>query len=206
MPENFLKLHSVDLEVWSKLAECAHIKHPASKCAPDFDCDWERVNAFPLCVTLRRFLLPQIISYSDTTVLVLVVMEFKRASVLYVYEMIFLLHTSKVNRVYITKLSQDFLTFLTSYTSFLIIATYNYTICPLSIYIPETHSPPQLWRDPLLYQGSKVVTRPCHHTLPGPLVIWCLLGRSSQTHSSHHPCLNFFLKATLKNFHNILQK
>ena len=88
-------LHSVDLEVWSKLAECACIKRTASKCVRDFDCDWECVNAFSHCVTLRRVLLPQIISYSDTKVTVLVVIEYKHASVLYVYEMIFLLHTSR---------------------------------------------------------------------------------------------------------------
>ncbi len=85
-------VYSVDLEVWSKLTEHAHIKLTASKCACDFDCDWERVNAFSHCVTLTRVQLPQIISCSDAKVRVLVVMEYKRASVLYVYE-IFLLHT-----------------------------------------------------------------------------------------------------------------
>ena len=69
------QLHSVDLEIWSKLAEHAHIKRTASKYARNFDCDWERVNVFSSCVTLRRILLPQIISYSDTKVPVLVVME-----------------------------------------------------------------------------------------------------------------------------------
>ena len=90
------KLHSADLEVWSKLAERTRIKHSASKWARDFDCNWERVNAFSHCVTLRHVLLLQIISYSDTKVPVLVVMEYKRAIVLYTYEMIFLLHTSRL--------------------------------------------------------------------------------------------------------------
>ncbi len=68
----------------------------ASKCAGDFDCDWERVNAFSHWITLTCVLLPQIISYSNTKVAVLVVMEYKRARVLYVsYELIFLLHTSR---------------------------------------------------------------------------------------------------------------
>ena len=89
------QIYSVDLEVWSKLAERARIKRTASKCAHDFDCDWECVNAFSHCVPLTRILLPQIICYSDTEVLVLVVMEYKRASVLNVYDLIFLLHTSR---------------------------------------------------------------------------------------------------------------
>ena len=59
----------------------------ASKCARDFDCDWQRVNAFSHCVSLTRVLLPQIISYSDTKVPVLVVMEYKRASLGFVYEL-----------------------------------------------------------------------------------------------------------------------
>ena len=88
-------LHSVDLEVWSKLAEHARIKRTSSKWERDFDCNWEHVNAFSHCVTLRCVLLPQIISYLDTKVPVFVVMEYKRASVLYAYEMIFLLHTSR---------------------------------------------------------------------------------------------------------------
>ena len=67
----------------------------ASKCACDFDCDWQHVNVFSHCVTLIRVLLSQMISYSDTKVLVLVVMECKRANVIYVYELIFLLHTSR---------------------------------------------------------------------------------------------------------------
>ncbi len=67
----------------------------ASKCACDFDCDWQRVNAFSPCVTLIRVLLSQIISYSDTKVPVLVAMECKRANVNYVYELILLLHTSR---------------------------------------------------------------------------------------------------------------
>ncbi len=88
-------IYSVDLEVWSNLAKRALIKCTASKCARDFDCDWQRVNAFSHCVTLTRIPLPQIISYSDTKVPVLVVMECKRASVLYAQRLIFLLHTSR---------------------------------------------------------------------------------------------------------------
>ncbi len=83
------------LEVWSKLAKCVGIMSIASKCAHDFDCDWQRVKAFSHCVTLIRFLLSQIISYSDAKVPVLVVMKCKRANVIYVYELIFLLHTSR---------------------------------------------------------------------------------------------------------------
>ncbi len=33
-------LYSVDLELWSKLAESVCIKRTALKCALDFDCDW----------------------------------------------------------------------------------------------------------------------------------------------------------------------
>ena len=83
------------LEVWSKLAKCVRIMRSASKCASNFDCDWQRVNEFFHCVTLIRILLLQIISYSDTKVLVLVVMECKRANVIYVYELPYF----KVNRV-----------------------------------------------------------------------------------------------------------
>ncbi len=54
-----------------------------SKCAHDFDCDWPPVNAFFHCVSLIC-VLSQIISYSDTKVPVLVVMECKRANVNYV--------------------------------------------------------------------------------------------------------------------------
>ena len=72
-------IYCVDLEVWSKFANCVRIVRIASKCARDFDCDWQRVNAFSHCVTLIRFLLSQIISYSDAKVPVLVVMECKRA-------------------------------------------------------------------------------------------------------------------------------
>ncbi len=78
-----------------KLAKCVCIMRIASKCTRDFDCDWERVNAFSHCVTLIRVLLSQIISYSDTKVPVLVIMECKRANVINVYELIFLLHTSR---------------------------------------------------------------------------------------------------------------
>ncbi len=67
----------------------------ASKFARDFDCDWQHVKAFSYCVTLIRVLFSQIISNSDTKVPVLVVMECKRANVIYVYELIFLLHTSR---------------------------------------------------------------------------------------------------------------
>ncbi len=88
-------LYCVDLEVWSKLAKCVRIMCIASKVAHDFDCDWQRVNAFSHCVTLIRVLLSQIISYSDTKVQVLVVMEYKRANVIYVYKLMFLLHTSR---------------------------------------------------------------------------------------------------------------
>ena len=63
--------------------------------ARNFDCDWQRVNVFSHCVTLIRVLLSQIISYSDTKVPVLVVMECKHANVIYVYQLIFLLHTSR---------------------------------------------------------------------------------------------------------------
>ncbi len=88
-------LYSVDLEVWSKLAKYARIKCIASKFARDIDSDWQRVNAFSHCITLKHVLLPQIISYSDTKVLVLGVMECKHASVIYVYKLTFLLHTSR---------------------------------------------------------------------------------------------------------------
>ena len=40
-------------------------------------------------------LLPQVISYSDAKVPILVVMECKRESVIHVYEFTFLLHTSR---------------------------------------------------------------------------------------------------------------
>ena len=92
-----LSLHSVDLEVWNKLAKRARIKRIASKYARVFDSDWQRVNVFSHshCVTLKRVLLTQIISYSNTNMPLLVVMECKRASVIHVWELIFLLHTSK---------------------------------------------------------------------------------------------------------------
>ena len=80
--ENHLHLYSVDLEVWSKPAKRARFKRIASKCAHNFDCDWQRVNIFSQFVTLTRVVLPQIISYSDTKVQVFVVMECKRASAL----------------------------------------------------------------------------------------------------------------------------
>ncbi len=78
--ECLIDLFSV--EVWSNIAKRARIMHIASKYARDFDCEWQRVNTFSHCVTLTRVLLSQIISYSDTKVLVLVVMECKRASVI----------------------------------------------------------------------------------------------------------------------------
>ena len=60
-------LYPVDLEVWSKLTQRARIERIESKCARDFDCDWQRVSEFSLySVTLTRFLLSQIISNSDT--------------------------------------------------------------------------------------------------------------------------------------------
>ena len=79
-------LYSVDLEVWSKLAKRAQIKRIASKFAHDFECDLQRINVFSNCVTLSltHVLLQQTISCSDTKVSVLVVMECKRASVIYV--------------------------------------------------------------------------------------------------------------------------
>ncbi len=82
-------LYCVDLEVWSKLAKCVHNMRIALKFTRYFDCDWQHVNAFSHCVTLIRVLLSQIISYSDTKVPVLVVMECKRANVIYVYELIY---------------------------------------------------------------------------------------------------------------------
>ncbi len=91
-------LHSVDLEIWSKLAERASIMCIASKSAHDFDCDWQGVNTFSHRVTLIHVVLSQIISYSDKKLPVLVVMEYKRASVIYVYELIFLLYTSRSTR------------------------------------------------------------------------------------------------------------
>ncbi len=83
---------------WSmeKLAKRARIKPIASKFTHDFDCDWQRVNMFSRCVTLTHILLPQIISYSDTKVLVLVVMECKKhASLIHIYELIFLFYISR---------------------------------------------------------------------------------------------------------------
>ena len=82
-------VYSVDLEVWSKLAKRTRIKRIASKSVRDFDCDWQRVNKFSHCVTLTLVLLSQIISYSVTKVSVLVVMECKHTSVIYVYELIY---------------------------------------------------------------------------------------------------------------------
>ena len=70
----------------------------------NFDSDWERVNAFSHCVTLKRILLPQIIFYSVTKVPVLVVVECKRASVVHVYELAFLLHTSSSTEYRVSKI------------------------------------------------------------------------------------------------------
>ena len=85
--------YSVDLEVWSKYqAYCVKIGR-------DFNGDLQRVNSFSHCVTLAHILLPHIISYSETKMLVLVVVECKRVSLIYAYELIFLLHISKVDRV-----------------------------------------------------------------------------------------------------------
>ena len=70
-------VYSVDLEVWSKPAKrTRNIKHIASKSAHNFDCDWQRVNTFSHCITLKRVLLSQIISYSDTKEL----LRYKRAN------------------------------------------------------------------------------------------------------------------------------
>ena len=78
-------------------------KKTASKFVSDFDCNWQRVNTFSHCVTLIHVLLPQIISYMyfDTKVPVIVVMGCKHASVIYVYGLIFLLHTSRSKYRYV---------------------------------------------------------------------------------------------------------
>ena len=78
-----------------KLAERAPIKCVVLTCAHDFDCDWQRVNTFFHRVTLTRILLLQIISYSETKVPFLVIMECKRTCVTSVYELILLLYTSR---------------------------------------------------------------------------------------------------------------
>ena len=72
----------------------------ASKCAHDFDWDWQHVYTVSHCATLIRVPLSQIIIYSDTKEPALVVMECKRANVIYVCELIFLLHTSRSTEVY----------------------------------------------------------------------------------------------------------
>ena len=64
----------------------------------DFDCDWECVNAFSHCGTLTRVLLLQIISCSDTKVLILScygIQAYKYVLLCTVYELIYLLHTSR---------------------------------------------------------------------------------------------------------------
>ena len=74
--------------------------------APVYQAYWVKMHArFWLRLGVRKCVFPlrysethsllQIISHSDTKVTALVVMEYKRASVLHVYEMIFLLHTSR---------------------------------------------------------------------------------------------------------------
>ncbi len=78
-----------------------------SKFARDFDRDLQDVNAFSHCVTLTRVLLPQIISYSDTKMLVLFVMEYNRAVLIYVYELIVLLHTSRSTEYTHTKMLRN---------------------------------------------------------------------------------------------------
>ena len=98
--ENPDSLYSVDLEVWSKLSKRTRIKRIASKFARDFDWNWQRVNVFSHCVILWCVLLTQIISlYSVTKVSVLVVLEYKCKSVIYVYELVFFTPYFKVNRV-----------------------------------------------------------------------------------------------------------
>ncbi len=92
-----IKVYSVDLEVWSKLAKHARIMRISSKCAHDFDCDWQHVNAFSDYVTLIRSstFANSLLLRSGTKVPGFVVMEHKCTSVIYVYEMIFLLYTSR---------------------------------------------------------------------------------------------------------------
>ncbi len=118
-------IYCVELEVWSKLAIYASVSCLLCQNAHAIwlrlaVC----VNAFSHRVTLIRILLSHdnifsseaeymiysvswickflllflcflIISYSDTKVPVLVVVECKRANVIYVYELILLLHTSR---------------------------------------------------------------------------------------------------------------
>ncbi len=91
----FVLLCSVDLEVWNKRAKRAIIKGIVSKFVHDLDCDWQSVNMF----SDTRSTVLQIICCSDTKVPVLV-MECKRASVIYVYDLIFLLHSSRLTEYY----------------------------------------------------------------------------------------------------------
>ena len=100
MLKSGFKSLSVDLEVWSKLAKRASIKRIASTFAHDFECDLQRVNMFSNCVTLTCVLLSQSISYSDTKVSGLAVVECKHARVIYVYELTFLLHIQGQQSVY----------------------------------------------------------------------------------------------------------
>ena len=87
--------YGVNLLMRPYLAYCVKMHAP-------FDCAWQRVNAFSHCVTLIRVLLSQMISYSDTKVPVLVLIECKCANVIYVYELIFLLHTSRSTECTVT--------------------------------------------------------------------------------------------------------
>ncbi len=85
-------VYSVDFEVWSKLAKHARIKRIASTFVRAFECALQRVKrVFPIAlpwVPDTRSTLANI-SYSDTKVSVLAVMECKRANVIYVYELTF---------------------------------------------------------------------------------------------------------------------
>ena len=72
------------------------IKHITSKVVRDIlSAACSVYTRFSHCVNLTSVLLPQIISYSDAKVSGLVVMKCKRTSVIYVYELTFLLHTSR---------------------------------------------------------------------------------------------------------------
>ena len=56
-----------------------------SKCAHDFDCDWQRGNAFPYAFYFRKLSLTQIQKCQ------FLLWNVKRANVIYVYELIFIL-------------------------------------------------------------------------------------------------------------------
>ncbi len=94
------QLYCVNFEVWSKLHKCICIMRIASKYMHDFDCDWQHVNAFSHCVTVIHVLLSQIISYSDTKVPLLVVVECKRATVILCVRVDIFTPYFKVNRMY----------------------------------------------------------------------------------------------------------